>query len=39
VALALRKLPSEVEREAIEHPESFATIVHLIEQTAQQQEG
>lgn len=37
VALALRRLPSEVEREAIDHPENFATIVHLIEQS--QQEG
>jgi hypothetical protein len=37
VALALRRLPSEVEREATEHPEYFATIVHLIE-TAQQKE-
>jgi len=37
VALALRRLPSEVEREAIDHPEHFATIVHLIQET--QQEG
>jgi hypothetical protein len=30
VALALRRLPSEVEREAAEHPEYFASLVHLM---------
>jgi len=30
VALALRRLPSEVEREATEHPAHFATLVHLM---------
>lgn len=38
MALALRRLPSEVEREATEHPEYFATLVHLIV-TAQAEES